>query len=305
MMSFPTQWVSKLLDRLSLRKRADASRDRKRLLVERLEGRDLPATITLASGVLTYAAGAGVNNNLSVTVSGSNFVFNDVAETITTGVSGASGSGTNTVNVPTAGVTGIALNLSDGSDTINSTGVVVTNVNLTVNALNALTLAGNVSTGTGTISLLANQDGDGSEGLSQTGTITTTNTTANALAITVNTAGGGTGNASIRTISATGGTLTVQSFGGSILFAGTDTLTAFQTAQTTLATGILGPQGNGGAVPTGTVNAKTYNLSTSTTGSGSIGTAARPIHVVSVASNSATLNAGSGGVYTIAEGEAT
>src|SRR5262249_9589436 len=91
---------------------------RHQLSLDPLETRDLPATITNVSNVLNYNAGAGINNNLSVTVSGTNFVFNDTGETITTSISGATGSGTNTVNVPTASVTGITLNLSDGTDTI-------------------------------------------------------------------------------------------------------------------------------------------------------------------------------------------
>ncbi|MDY3555463.1 Ig-like domain-containing protein, partial [Gemmata sp. JC717] len=295
-MSVRPLWVRKFLKQWSERKRANLSKGQRAsgLGVEVLEGRDVPATITLASGVLTYAAGSGVDNNISVTVSGSNFVFTDSAETIDTSVSGASGSGTNSVSIPTASITGLTLNLGDGSDTINGTGGVVvntTNVNLVVNALDALTLAGNVNTGTGTIRILANQDGAGAQGLSQTGgTITTTNATDNALSITVNTTAGGTGSAALDSTAVgsgtTGGRLTVNSNGGSILY-GTAT-TALSTAQQGTA--------NSGSVPTRTLVARSYVFTAA--GAGSIGTTTRPVQ--SLAPNDGTqvtLTAGTGGIY--------
>src|SRR5215212_443720 len=110
-MSVPSPWVRKVLERLGGRQRSNPIKRSKGLGVELLEGRDLPSTITLTSGVLTYDAGSGINNNFSVTVSGTDFVFNDTAETITTSISGATGSGTNTVTVPFSGVTGLTLNL--------------------------------------------------------------------------------------------------------------------------------------------------------------------------------------------------
>lgn len=294
-------WVRKVLEQLSGRKKAPLVKGRRKsgLGLEVLEARDVPATITLNAGVLTYTAGTGVDNNISVTVSGSDFVFADTAETIDTSESGATGSGSNSVTVPTAGVTGITLNLGDGSDTINATGVVVTatNANLVVNALNALTLAGNINSGTGTISILANQDGAGTQGLSQTaGVITTTNATNNALSITVNTAAGGTGNAAIDNTAVgvgvtddtgpIGGRLTVNSNGGSILY-GTAT-TALTTAQRGTA--------NGGSSLTRTLIARSYSFTA--TGAGSIGTDNRPIQSkIQVENGTVTLSAGSGGAY--------
>ena len=44
--------------------------------------------------------GPGINNNVSVSISGNNFVFNDTAEAMYTNIPGATGSGTNTVYIP-------------------------------------------------------------------------------------------------------------------------------------------------------------------------------------------------------------
>ncbi|MBO0698235.1 MAG: hypothetical protein J2P46_07565, partial [Zavarzinella sp.] len=263
------------------------------LRIEGLESRVVPANLDLSSGTLAYAAGAGVNNNLSVTISGSNFVFTDTAETITTSIPGATGSGTNTVSVPTDGVTAITLDLADGSDTIAAAGVVVAsaNPNLTITAQNDLTLAGDVNAGTGTIAILANQDGAGGEGLSQSaGTITTTNTTNSALTITVNTPAGGTGNASIDSTavgaSTTGGRLTVNSNGGSILY-GTSPLNLSDSLR-----GLV----SGGSAPARTLVARSYVFTA--TGAGGIGTDARPIQsAVPNSGTSVNLSAGSGGIY--------
>src|SRR5262249_29282853 len=102
---------------------------------------------------------------------------------------------------------------------------------VSITSSNALALAASVGTG-GTLALRANQDGAGSEGLSQTaGTITTTNTSAGAATIEANTVAGGTGNVSIDNAivgSNSGGTLTVLSHGGSILYPGTAALTSAQ-----------------------------------------------------------------------------
>jgi hypothetical protein len=301
---------------------------RRRLRFESLESREVPSTVTLTSGLLTYTAttGSSINNVVSVTISSGNFVLGDTAEFINTSISGSTGSGTNSVNIPTTGVTAIELDLGDGANTINASGgvsittqsltitnvggsltvsggVVTTGGNILIVSDNAIALNANVNAGTGTIAISANQDGAGSESLTQnataaTSTITTTNPTANAVQIKVNTSSGGTGNASLRTIAATSGTLTVQSFGGSILYAGTDSLTTAESATATLQTGISGPV-SGGAAPTGTINAKGYALSTSSSGTGSIGTAARPINTNSAASNTVSLTAGSGGAYFI------
>ena len=107
------------------------------------------ANITEASNVVTYTAGPGINNNVSVTISGdgSNFVFNDTAEALYTTIAGESGSGTNTVDIPTTGVTGIILSLGNGADAISSTGVVLGAQNLTIsNTGTGVTVNGPIST---------------------------------------------------------------------------------------------------------------------------------------------------------------
>ena len=168
----------------------------------------------------------------------------------------------------------------------------------------------NITVTTGTIAINADTAGSGSASFSQASTgstITSTNTGTSAVAITVNTIGGGTGNASIRTI-ADSGTLTVQTYGGSILYAGTDTLDVQQSANYTLFPGITGPapslsgsgsgpSGSSGSAPTGTIKAVNYVFSTSASGGGSIGTVARPINTSTPSTNTETLTAGSGGIY--------
>ena len=96
-------------------------------------GKDL-ANITEAANVVTYTAGPGINDNVSVTISGDGtyFIFNDTAEALYTTIAGESGSGTNTVDIPTTGVTGIVLSLSNGADAISSTGVVLGTLPLTI-----------------------------------------------------------------------------------------------------------------------------------------------------------------------------
>ena len=293
-----------------------ACRQVARLGVQELEARDVPATITSASNVLSYTAGAGVSNGLTVSVSGSNLTFTDTAEAITTGLSGATGSGTNTVTVPGSGVTGVNLALADGTDTINAVtlgkqtlaashtgggltlaGAVTTaNADIVITSANGLTVASDINSGTATVSLAANTDGAGNEGFSQTGgTITATSTSNSAITVAVNTSGGGTGNASLDNVRASvsntsGGRLTVGVNGGSIVYAPGTTLTDSQLGLT-----------NGGSAPARVLMAREYAFTAS--GAGSIGANDRPIQAFNVGSDgaagnsNATLNAGSGGVY--------
>jgi Ca2+-binding RTX toxin-like protein len=104
----------------STRPARPAKKSRPRLAVEGLEDRTVPATLQILDGLLTYTAGAGVANNLSVSFANGNYTFTDTAEKINLlGVAG-SGSGTNTVTVPAAEVpmAGMALNLGDRNDTL-------------------------------------------------------------------------------------------------------------------------------------------------------------------------------------------
>src|SRR5438309_1907834 len=74
---------------------------RPQLAVEALEDRWVLSTLQVANGLLTYTAGAGVANRLSVSLSGPTYTIKDAAETISVmGIPGATGSGTNTVTLP-------------------------------------------------------------------------------------------------------------------------------------------------------------------------------------------------------------
>jgi Ca2+-binding RTX toxin-like protein len=95
---------------------------RPHLGIEALEDRLVPSTLKIAAGVLTYDAGAGVANNLSVSLSGATYTFKETAETISVlGIAGATGSGTHTVTVPAAQVqpAGMLINLGDKDDVLS------------------------------------------------------------------------------------------------------------------------------------------------------------------------------------------
>src|SRR5262249_30639195 len=122
--------------------------------LELLEDRAVPATIASAANVLTYAASVGVNNNLTVSISGSNLVFNDTAETITTGVAGATGSGTSTVTIPSAAASCINLLLGAGTDAIAGGGTRLTTQALTISQTGSLlNISGAVSTPWGNVTI--------------------------------------------------------------------------------------------------------------------------------------------------------
>src|SRR4051812_11693690 len=77
------------------------------------------ATLDVTAGVLTYTAGAGTSNNLTISVPAASYIFTDTAETITltanaTGA-GWTGSGTNTVTGLDTSVSSMVINLGDGT----------------------------------------------------------------------------------------------------------------------------------------------------------------------------------------------
>ncbi|HVK07612.1 MAG TPA: hypothetical protein VM597_02430, partial [Gemmataceae bacterium] len=151
----------------------------------------------------------------------------------------------------------------------------------------AVVLAATVDSGLGTIAIAANTDGAGAEGLTQTaGSVVTANFSATAATLTVNTAAGGTGDASIDSTAvggASGGTLVVNSHAGSVLYAGAEVMTDFQ----------RGVIGNGGSAPARLLRAGAYRF----TGAG-IGTDDRPMQSDNLGPNDTGLfAAGAGGVY--------
>src|SRR4051812_25736520 len=95
---------------------------KRRMMLECLEDRLAPAaTLNITGTVVTYTASVGtIVNNLTVSVSGSTYTFNDTGETISlTGTTtGWTGSGTNTVTGPDSSITSISIGTDDGNDIV-------------------------------------------------------------------------------------------------------------------------------------------------------------------------------------------
>src|SRR5262249_21304513 len=136
----------------SLRKRSRRPERSLKLSLEQLEDRVTPAATLTISGTDLLYTGSSVNNNLSISVAGGTYTFNDTAEVINVVGSGATGSGSNTVTIADSFVSSIAVNTADGTDTINirsindPTTVAGGNGNDTVNvSSNGATLTGNLA----------------------------------------------------------------------------------------------------------------------------------------------------------------
>ncbi len=172
-MSSKLSWIRNIFNHW---KRGSAAKKRRpyhneaRPRVEQLEVREVLSTLTTAGNIATYTAGAGISSNIDVTSSGTNFVFNDSAETITCSIPGESGSGTNTVTIPIAGVasSGVVLNLGTGDDVIDSSGVQLTVTSptsdeapVTINCPGtSLTINGPVTTETKSVTIANTGTGD-------------------------------------------------------------------------------------------------------------------------------------------------
>jgi autotransporter-associated beta strand protein len=188
-----------------------------------------------------------------------------------------------------------SLDVLNGSGTLAVSSAVTAN-GVTLSSGDGIVLAADLNAGSGTILINANTDGVGSDGLSQSaGAIITTDSDLAAVTINVNQPGGGTGNASIdntsigNLVANQGGGLVVNSNGGSILFAGSDTFTSSQQGTA-----------NGGGAAANTLQAGDYFFTA--TGAGSIGTDARPLQTTNFAGTAVNqsvfnLNAGDGGAY--------
>lgn len=93
---------------------------RSHLAVEALEDRWVPATLQIVNHVLTYSAGNGVANTLTVSYGSGAYTLRDTAETISVlGIPGATGGGTNTVTVPSNALVSILLDLGDRNDALS------------------------------------------------------------------------------------------------------------------------------------------------------------------------------------------
>ena len=132
-----------------------------RIRLEQLEDRLVPSTLDIAGGSLTYAATAGVDNNLTIGLTSGNFSFTDTGETIalTAGAvsAGWTGSGTNTVVGPAASVTtNFTVDLLDGDDALEVDGPISVAGAVSLQSGQDLTLNGSIaSTGNGNITLQA------------------------------------------------------------------------------------------------------------------------------------------------------
>jgi len=201
----------------------------------------------------------------------------------------------------TGTVTGTGnLDVVNAAGTLNVAGPTSTvNGNILFTSADAVTIGADLNAGAGTIAIAANTDGAGAQGYDQKGaSLLTTNATAGAVSITVNTAGGGTGDAVIGLGSIgtnAGGTITVASNGGNILWSADPIFAPFGASQTGL---------SGGGSNTQTLKAYSYSFTTGATGS--VGTDVRPLQLDNFGANGAvnvdpnlTAAAGSGGVYAV------
>lgn len=97
-------------------------------LIEILETRIAPATLNLVGSLLTYSGGSGINNVLTLDISGASYTLADTAEVITLNAAainaGFSGSGTNNITGPVSAVNSISIVLGDGTDVFNLNGLV-------------------------------------------------------------------------------------------------------------------------------------------------------------------------------------
>src|SRR5262249_744608 len=119
---------------------AAQKRQRPPMVVEQLEVRLTPSTLAIVGNTLTYTATPTETNNLTVSVSGATYTFKDTGATITTGIAGSTGSGTNTVTVPDAGFTSIGIDFTPNvhADTVN-----IQSVNEATTVLGSNSLTGN------------------------------------------------------------------------------------------------------------------------------------------------------------------
>jgi hypothetical protein len=106
--------------------------------LERLEDRLTPAsTLTVAGGSAVFAAETGVTHDLTVSVSGGTYTFNDALDTVS--LNGGTAAHTVTTTGITAGGT-ITLNMGDLNDTVN-----IRSIN---NATTVKSIAGGAATDT-------------------------------------------------------------------------------------------------------------------------------------------------------------
>ena len=287
---------------------------------------------------LTDSTGGGILQGASITLLssteigtvGDNLIVAGANPTViaTSGASGVYITSTDGVNVSASasGAGNVSLTNNLGTLTVIPGGIdangVTTTGNIRLSSSGAITLSGNIGCGafSGTISIAGDTSGTliatdingtrvaAPDAFEQNGqSLITENTTSSAATITVNSPNSGTGAASIgegSIGSTSGGTITVNSYGGNIVWCDSTG------AQTVLGTwGDTDPQtGIDGAGSNSAVLAASNYVFTATGGSTEIGSSARPIQaaafgakILQTSANStlgsAALAAGSGGIY--------
>ncbi|MBI1346897.1 hypothetical protein GC163_11480 [bacterium] len=184
-------------------------------------GSDLTLTITnpaLTTGDITFSGAVGATTALdSITITNANDVTFSSTVRLTGDLLQQDGTGTTTFTGTSGTGIGGQLNVSTNAITFNTTDVVTVGaVQLTADNGIAFNSNAGLNAGAATITILANQDGTGSESLTQASSaiIRTTNQTTAAVHIEV----GGTGNANIGDIRAgtTTGVVSITA-GGSIV----------------------------------------------------------------------------------------
>lgn len=117
----------------------------------------MAATLTLSSGTATYVGSDGVNNSLTISLSGTTYTYADTAETITlSGFPGTTtGDGTNTITFSTLDNTVTSLVVQPG------TGTNITNLrslglptSITTTGTDTVNLSGNAPSQTGSTALI-------------------------------------------------------------------------------------------------------------------------------------------------------
>src|SRR5262245_37254122 len=104
-----------LWNTLASRKAQSPKAPHARLKLEALEGREVPAALTVNGLVLSYAP-----SDATVEVVGSAYKFTEASQPITCAIPGCTGSGTTSVTVPASAFSFVSLDLH-GSVRINST----------------------------------------------------------------------------------------------------------------------------------------------------------------------------------------
>ena len=171
---------------------------------------------------ITMQAGRDINVNAAISTNNGN---------ISLTANDSTALGGNRTNATAGDISFVAAgaNLSAGTGNINLTinpsttnpfnpgsitnvrNLTTTGGNISINSPNDVTLSGAINSGSGTVVINANTDGNGGQGftMNAVSSITTTNATTNAVRISVNAAGTATGAATLRDITAASGTLTV------------------------------------------------------------------------------------------------